>query len=134
MLYHFQIYQHLSCASFTVFTTYCLELEMCYLNSPELEGLLEHKDSIYASLYFLQHSTCSKIITVQYVCAKSLQSYMILYNSLNCNLPAPLSMGFSRQEIWNGLPFPSLGHLLNPGIRPMSLMSLAFTGSSLPLA
>ena len=28
---------------------------------------------------------------------------------------APLSMGFSRQEYWSGLPFPSSGHLPNPG-------------------
>ena len=33
---------------------------------------------------------------------------------------APLSMGFSRQEYWSGLPFPSLGDLLNPGIEPRS--------------
>ena len=31
---------------------------------------------------------------------------------------APLSMGFSRQEYWNGLPFPSPGDLPNPGIEP----------------
>ena len=31
---------------------------------------------------------------------------------------APLSMGFSRQEYWSGLPFPSPGDLLNPGIEP----------------
>ena len=30
---------------------------------------------------------------------------------------APLSMEFSRQEYWSGLPFPSLGDLPNPGIR-----------------
>ena len=29
-------------------------------------------------------------------------------------------MGFSRQEYWSGLPFPSLGDLLNPGIKPGS--------------
>ena len=29
---------------------------------------------------------------------------------------APLSMGFSRQECWSGLPFPSPGDLLDPGI------------------
>ena len=34
---------------------------------------------------------------------------------------APLFMGFSRQEYWNGLPFPPLGDLSNPGIEPMSL-------------
>jgi len=30
------------------------------------------------------------------------------------------SMGFSRQEYWSGLPFPSPGDLLNPGIKPRS--------------
>ena len=32
-----------------------------------------------------------------------------------------LSMGFSRQEYWSGLPFPSPGDLFNPGIKPGSL-------------
>ena len=31
---------------------------------------------------------------------------------------APPSMGFSRQEYWNGLPFPSPGDLSDPGIEP----------------
>jgi len=34
---------------------------------------------------------------------------------------APLFMGFSRQEYWSGLPFPSLGDLPDPGIEPVSL-------------
>ena len=33
---------------------------------------------------------------------------------------APLSMGFSKQEYWSGLPFPSPGELPNPGIKPRS--------------
>ena len=33
---------------------------------------------------------------------------------------APLSMGFSRQEYWSGLPFPSPGDLPEPGIEPRS--------------
>ena len=33
---------------------------------------------------------------------------------------APLSMGFSRQEYWGGLPFPSPGDLPDPGIEPRS--------------
>ena len=33
---------------------------------------------------------------------------------------APLSIGFSRQEYWTGLPFPSLGDLPNPGMKPAS--------------
>ena len=35
---------------------------------------------------------------------------------------APLSMGFSRQEYWSGLPFPSPGDLHHPGIKSTSLM------------
>ena len=31
---------------------------------------------------------------------------------------APLPVGFSRQEYWSGLPFPSPGDLSNPGIKP----------------
>ena len=33
---------------------------------------------------------------------------------------AYLSMGFSRQEYWSGLPFPSPGDLPDPGIEPRS--------------
>ena len=33
---------------------------------------------------------------------------------------APVSMGFSRQEDWSGLPFPSPGDLPNPGMEPGS--------------
>ena len=33
---------------------------------------------------------------------------------------APRSLGFSRQEHWSGLPFPSPGDLPNPGIEPGS--------------
>ena len=33
---------------------------------------------------------------------------------------APPSMEFSRQEYWSGLPFPSPGHLPDPGIKPRS--------------
>ena len=33
---------------------------------------------------------------------------------------APLSMGFSRQDYWSGLPFPSPGDLPDPGIEPTS--------------
>ena len=38
---------------------------------------------------------------------------------------AVLSMGLSRQEYWSELPFPSLGDLPDPGIKPASLMSPA---------
>ena len=42
---------------------------------------------------------------------------------------APVSMGFSRQEDWSGLPFPSPGNLPDPGIEPGFP---AFQADSLP--
>ena len=41
-------------------------------------------------------------------------------------------MGFSRQEHWSGLPFPSPGDLPNPGIEPTSLGSPELQADSLP--
>ena len=38
---------------------------------------------------------------------------------------APLSLGFSRQKYWSGLPCPPLTDLPNPGIEPVSLTSPA---------
>ena len=38
---------------------------------------------------------------------------------------APLSLGFSRQEYWSGLPFPHAEDLPYPGIEPASPVSLA---------
>ena len=52
---------------------------------------------------------------------------------------APLSMGFSRQEYWSGLPFPSPGDLPNPGIKPKSLVfrqilyQLSYKGSHIAI-
>ena len=44
-------------------------------------------------------------------------------------LQAPLSIGFSRQEYWSGLPFPFPGDLPDPGIEPRSP---ALQANSLP--
>ena len=41
---------------------------------------------------------------------------------------APLSMEFSRQEYWSGLPFPSPGDLPNSGIKPAFPVSPALAG------
>ena len=39
---------------------------------------------------------------------------------MDCSLPGSSVHGFSRQEYWSGLLFPSLGDLPNPGIKPRS--------------
>ena len=53
------------------------------------------------------------------------QLFAILW-TVACQVP--LSMGFSRQEYWSGLSFPSPGDLSDPGIKPESLMSPVFVG------
>ena len=45
---------------------------------------------------------------------------------------APLSMGFSRQEHWSGLPFPAPGDVPDPGIEPASPVPPALQADSLP--
>ena len=51
---------------------------------------------------------------------KSLSCVRLLATPWTVAYQAPPSMGFSRQEYWSGLPFPSPGDLPNPGIKPGS--------------
>ena len=51
------------------------------------------------------HSDCSRLIA-----AKSLQSCPTLCDPIDGSPPGSLSLGFSRQEHWSGLPFPSPMH------------------------
>ena len=57
--------------------------------------------------------------------AKSLQFFAILWTVAH---QAPLSMGFSRQEYWIGLPSPPPGDLPDAGFEPMSLKYPALAG------
>ena len=52
---------------------------------------------------------------------KSLSRVRLFATPWTVAYQASPSMGFSRQEYWNGLPFPSPGDLLDPGIEPRSL-------------
>ena len=56
--------------------------------------------------------------------SNSLRSHGLYPARLLC----PWILGFSRQEYWSGLPFPSSGDFPNPGIKPVSLTSLALAG------
>ena len=60
------------------------------------------------------------IILYTSVKVKSLSRVRLFATSWTVACQAPPSMGFSRQEYWSGLPFPSPGHLPNPGIKPRS--------------
>ena len=58
------------------------------------------------------------------VCAPA-QLCLTLCDPMDVAHLAPLYMGFSRQEYWSGLPFPTPGSLPDPGIEPNSLTSPA---------
>ena len=53
------------------------------------------------------------------LCPTHLQPRLLVLAGLACQ--APLTMGFSTQAYWSGLPFPSNGDLPHPGIQPESL-------------
>ena len=55
------------------------------------------------------------------MCAQSLSHIWLFATPWTLACQAPLSMEFSRQEYWSGLPFPFPGDLPNPGIEPASL-------------
>ena len=57
------------------------------------------------------------------------QSCLTLCDPMNCIAhQVPLSMEFSRQEYWSGLPLPSPGDISNLGIKPACLLSSALAG------
>ena len=76
-------------------------------------------------------------LTYTHCCIQNRQHEHTVYNVCVCAVVSdsvtpwtavrqdPLSMGFSRQEYWCGLPFPPPRDLPNPGIKPMSLVSPA---------
>ena len=72
----------------------------------------DYLPSAVCVLCWLSHFTC-----VQILC-----------NSVTEACQVSLFMGFSRQEYWSGLPFPSPGDLPDPGIEPRSLMFPALAG------
>ena len=63
---------------------------------------------------------------------KSLSRVQLFATPWTITYEASPSMGFSRQEYWSGLPFPSPGDLPNPGIEPGSPTLEADTLTSEP--
>ena len=63
---------------------------------------------------------------------KSLSRVLLFATPWTVAYQTPPSMGFSRQQYWSGLPFPSPGDLPNPGIKPGSPTLQAYTLPSEP--
>ena len=83
-------------------------------------GVRHHSDGfVYCSEHTVDRPTLKVVFTL--LCAKSLQSCPSLRNTMSCQ--APLSMGFSRQEYWSGLPCPPPRDLPDPEVEPASLTS-----------
>ena len=59
----------------------------------------------------------SKKNRIEIICDLVTESCLTLVTSWTIACKATLSMGFSRQGHWSGLPFPSLGALPDPGIK-----------------
>ena len=78
------------------------------------------------------HTGCKHFVCIGVcvcVCVHA-QLCQILCNPMDCSLPVSLSMEFSRQEYWSGLPFPTPGDLPDPRIEPVSPVSLALQADS----
>ena len=71
-------------------------------------------------------------LTLLKVKVKSLSPVRLCATPWTVAYQAPLSMGFSRQECWSGLPFPSPGDLPDPGMEGMEPGPPALQADSLP--
>ena len=109
----------------TVKMFYFFSLFLCVICAESIINLLQ-----YSVIKYIANcvSWVSRLtFFVYYVLSRSshVQLFAILWTVAR---QAPLSMGFSRQECWSGLPCPPPGDLPNPGIEPMPLMSPALAG------
>ena len=88
---------------------FCLNKCPCLKFAKDVQGSL--KANIYHTMFFFLYTP---------VKVKSLSRVRLFATPWTAAYQAPLSMGFSRQQYWSGLPFPSPGDLPNPGIEPGS--------------
>ena len=89
-----------------------------FWNSPHPSGVDMPKFLIWAQFSFYSIKTLAHVL--------SHFSHVWLFVTLwTVAHQAPLSMGFSRQEYWSGLPCPPPGDLPDPGIKPKCLLSPA---------
>ena len=63
-----------------------------------------------------------------HVCVQSLSHVQLFATAWTVARQAPLSLGLSKQEYWNGFPYPPLGDLPDLGIEPVAPASPALQG------
>ena len=103
------------------------------INIPALAhgiDIIEH--SIHDFTFFLNGELFSQLKQNLFIFPLSLFLYLVAKSCLTLATPrtvafqGPLSMRFSGQECWSGLPFLSPGDLLHPGIEPTSALAGGF--------
>ena len=88
------------------------------------------RSSLWGLRWSLQGSAVFLLLV--YVCACMLNHVWLFVIPWTVAHQAPLSMEFSRQESWSGLPFPSSGDLPDQGLNPRLLCLLHWQADSLP--
>ena len=78
------------------------------------------KVGFFLYLYTISSCVYTPALVCVCVCALVVSCARLFETSWTVACQAPLSVGFSRQEYWRGLPFPSPGDLSDPEIEPVS--------------
>ena len=96
----------------TLFTpwTAAHQASLCLTNSWSLLKFLSIKSVMPSNHLILYHTVCVKLLSL----------IRLFATPWTVGHQTPLSMRFSRQEYWSGLPFPSPGDLPDPRIEPRS--------------
>ena len=108
------VVQSLSCVRlFVTSWTAARQASLSHHLPTRIQLLLEpHRGLVYSPTCVLSRFSCAQLFATPWTLAHQV----------------PLSMGFSRQESWNALPFPPPGDLPDPGIEPKSPASPAQAG------
>ena len=99
---------------------------------PDIESLGTCGTAFLLPYFSVAHIGGMSVCMYMYACVRAkLLSRILLFVALwtvTHTVQAPLSMRFSRQENWSGLPSLPPGDLPDPGIEPVSLTSPALAG------
>ena len=111
----------------------CLLTKFVFTKNPVLNtSLVTLKSSLQSEIIYLSTIYPSSLMSVtghtKQVCIHTCVCVLSRFSCVRLCDPmgyiarqAPLSIGFSRQEYWSGLPCPPPGDLPHPGIKPVSL-------------
>ena len=84
--------------------------------------MLEVENDSFSKLFLKEYFSVFSCITIAvfYIYGGGLVTKLCptLVTTWTAAYQTPLSMGFSKQEYWSGLPFPSPGDLPGPGVEP----------------